>query len=87
MKIEKIDDRGFVASFKVMNKEYLLIYTKAGTIRGNHSHESIQFNILLDGNVVWNYRLYTSPSIIKTLSNEQHVMLSETDSLMIEWKE
>ena len=87
MKIEKADDRGFIESFKVNGREYLLIFTKAGYQRAGHAHEEKQMNILLSGKIEWNGVDYSAVSGIETLSNIYHHMISTTDSLMIEWKE
>lgn len=90
MKLEQADKRGFVFSFKCKDREYLLIYTKAGVIRGGHSHEKEQYNVLLNGSILWNGNLNIAGlgnSIIFTESNKYHIMESATDSLVIEWKE
>jgi len=86
MKLIQADNRGFIISFILKRKEYLLIYTKANNYRAGHSHDKTQFNVIIEGDIMWNNKIIKD-FLIRTMPNEYHKMYSITDSLIIEWKE
>lgn len=90
MRVEQVDDRGYVKSFQAEDKEYLLIFTKSGAKRGGHKHDYKQVNYLLSGKVSIDFGdcigNYESPDMIVIEPNQYHLFISVTDSLMIEDK-
>ena len=85
------DNRGTILVFSDGEKDYLIIYTKAGYMRGGEIHEGWQQNVILNGIIEWITPDQTSThnvsDVIVTTKHIPHMMESVTDSLMVEWRE
>ena len=88
---EHHDSRGSTLVFRYNEKDYLLVFTKKGYLRGGEIHEGYQQNVVLSGIVEWitlfNTATYTAPDTIVTTKRIPHMMKSLTDSLILEWRE
>ena len=94
-KFEGEDARGKVWSFMIGDIEYILFYTKAGSLRGGDFHSRRQYNVILQGkiemmrNYSWgeSHVTFHEGEITTTLSEVPHFMKSLTDSWVLEWHE
>jgi len=95
MELKQISDdvRGKIWVFNWNGKDYLLIFTKTGYLRGGEIHEGKQYNILLEGEMTWftkgtySRKLCVAPEYIETPKGYPHMMEALTDCLMLEWRE
>lgn len=95
MKFEGEDSRGKVWSFMIGDIEYILFFTKAGCMRGGDYHSRRQFNVVLQGTIIFTTRrlgydfpnTYLMGESAITEKNIPHHMLSVTDSWVLEWHE
>jgi hypothetical protein len=86
------DTRGEVSVTPFMGRDYLVIYTKKGYMRGGEIHAGRQYNVLVEGTVRWvtlrkKDATYAAPALFVTEAEMPHMMESLTDSVMIEWRE
>jgi len=97
MEIEKIheDKRGSLHRILFEGKEFLLVFTKKGMLRGGDYHKSTQHDVVLSGSMEFRYKKGTLEQI-KTLGvgemihfepNVPHVFTAKEDTLIIEWLE
>lgn len=96
MKLEKIykDKRGVIYRLMVDGKEYMVIETKKGYARGGDYHQSIQHDIVLKGQILWEERDEEDNNIGKVMVEGEsnivspevpHMYTSLTDSIVLEW--
>ena len=85
------DSRGTIMILNDGTQDYLIIYTKAGYLRGGEIHEGWQQNVILNGIVEWitpdQTTTHTVFDSIVTTKHIPHMMESVTDSVMVEWRE
>lgn len=89
------DKRGRIWLCDFAGKEYLLLETKAGFCRGGDFHQTIQTDVVLHGTIRWfvsNNTFTTHKRMVEGDMNVNpplvpHMMLSITDSLVLEWLE
>ena len=85
------DKRGTMLILNDGEKDYLVIYTKAGYLRGGEIHEGYQQNVVLSGIVEWTTpdgtTTHSVSDVISTTKHIPHLMTSLTDSLIVEWRE
>jgi len=85
------DDRGTTLVFTDGERDYLLIYTRKGYLRGGEMHTGAQYNSVLNGLIKWDVpgstTILSSATTHVTPKEVPHIMESLTDSLMVEWRE
>jgi len=85
------DDRGTILVFTDGERDYLLIYTNEGYMRGGEVHTGAQYNSVLKGLIKWDTpdstTILSSATVHVTQKETPHMMESLTDSLMVEWRE
>ena len=85
------DKRGTIIILNDGKKDYLMIYTKAGYLRGGEIHEGYQQNVVLSGIVEWTTpdgtTTHSVSDAIFTTKGTPHLMKSVTDSLIVEYRE
>jgi len=95
MELEKIheDKRGSLHRILFKGKEFLLVFTKKGMLRGGDYHKSTQHDVVLMGSMEFRYKKGALDQI-KTLSagemihfepNVPHMFTAKEDTLIIEW--
>lgn len=76
------------------NREALLIFTKAGFLRGGHSHSKPEISLLLTGRVR-NWKIMNNKEVVseksagETMTNEAgdpHLTLALEDYWLLDWK-
>uniref|UniRef100_A0A6M3XQ03 Cupin domain-containing protein n=1 Tax=viral metagenome TaxID=1070528 RepID=A0A6M3XQ03_9ZZZZ len=91
IKIEEInvDKRGSIYRILFRNREFIILFTKKGYLRGGDYHKSIQTDIILSGKI-----MIESPNKQKILIEGQSITFSPyephyfeaiEDSLVLEW--
>jgi quercetin dioxygenase-like cupin family protein len=92
------DPRGSIVVLHVDGHEFLLMYSKAGALRGGHSHTHRQFDLMLTGKI---RRTLRSPEgamvddaqptrageFVVTEPHVPHLFKFLEDSLILEWLE
>jgi len=95
LKFEGEDSRGKVWSFMIGDLEYILFYTKDGKLRGGDYHSHRQYNVILQGSILFT-RLNHGIETIETLEEGEittteggvpHYMKSVGESWVLEWHE
>jgi len=97
MEIEKIheDKRGSLHRILFKEKEFLIIFTKKGMLRGGDYHKSTQRDFVLTGCMEFRYKT-DGREHVKTLNagemihfepNVPHMFTAKEDTLIIEWLE
>lgn len=89
------DKRGKIWIAEFMGKEYLLLETKAGFYRGGDYHQTRQTDIVLRGSILWVMKKngYSTTRYMRERDINvnppllPHMMISITDSLVLEWLE
>lgn len=56
MMLFRKDRRGWMAAADVLKHRFLLIFTKAGMLRGGDYHSRIQYDIIIKGEIEITYR-------------------------------
>ena len=89
----EMDAVGDVIGFTYGGRWYAVLYTKAEMFRGNHTHETGQWSILLDGKgryvfgedgVNVDYSLKVGEPLFVP-AGMPHILLPEEDCLTVEW--
>ena len=87
------DNRGEVYALFLGNKEYHLIKTVKGALRGGDYHDSISRCLVLSGAVKWTMRggtgeeekVQNANELFSIAPNVPHLLESTTDSVIMEW--
>jgi len=95
MKFGKIheDKRGSIHGLWKDGREYIVLFTKKGHIRGGDLHKSKQYDMVLNGEMEIRYiinekehiRTLTEGDMISFEPTVPHVFIAKEDTLMIEW--
>jgi len=90
------DQRGTIYKIVFKGKEFILFSTNAGHGRGGDYHESAQHDLVLAGEVEFRQKIggemgeektqnLGAGDLVKTEASTPHVLISKTDSLVLEW--
>ncbi len=98
MKFEEIheDARGTIHGLWKDGREYIILFTKKGHIRGGDYHKTRQYDFVLSGKVEIRYKndISSVGEVILTLEEGEmitfapdspHMFIAMEDTLMIEW--
>jgi len=97
MKIEKVheDERGSIHRILFKGREFIILFTKKGYLRGGDYHKSKQHDVVLTGKMEFRYKI-NGKEQIKTLGvgemihfepNVPHMFSAKEDTLIVEWLE
>lgn len=95
MEIEKVneDQRGSIHRILFKGKEFIILFTKKGCLRGGDYHKSNQHDIVLTGKLEFKYKA-NGREQTKTLGagemicfepNVPHMFSAKEDTLIVEW--
>jgi len=95
MKIEKVheDERGSIHRILFKGKEFIILSTKKGFLRGGDYHKSKQHDVVLTGKMEFRYKI-NGKEQTKTLGagemihfepNVPHMFSAKEDTLIVEW--
>jgi hypothetical protein len=87
------DERGCLYVLTYNGNEVLVVTTNTGFSRGGDLHDDTQYNIILDGEVEWRWllngkevkKVFKKNCIIETAPNVPHMMVANTQTVMIEF--
>lgn len=87
------DQRGEIYINKIKNKEFNILFSRAGAYRAGHYHSAEQHGLILEGEVeitLWQndqdiIRKYGPNELIVIRSNVPHLYKFLIDTVMIEW--
>ncbi len=99
MKFEEIheDQRGTIHGMWLDDREYIVLFTKKGHIRGGDYHKTKQYDVVLSGKMNINWKESISPNskehsitltegdMICFEPDNPHMFIAMEDTLMVEW--
>lgn len=89
------DARGEIYAIEIGDRELILLHSKAGTLRGGHSHDVPESNMVLTGKLRYTKmfedgvvitQLLQDGDVSRNEANQVHRGYFEEDSWMLEWK-
>jgi dTDP-4-dehydrorhamnose 3,5-epimerase-like enzyme len=97
IEIEKVheDERGSIHRILFKGREFIILFTKKGYLRGGDYHKSKQHDVVLTGKMEFRYikngeeevRTLEAGEMIKFEPNVPHMFSAKEDTLIIEWLE
>jgi len=97
-KLEQSDKRGEVYSFRLQDdplQELMIFFTKKGYLRGGHSHNVLEYRVILKGEVIFIHKYpkedirfeLKEGNMIVCPPNIPHLLESKADNWIMEWWE
>lgn len=97
MKLEKVheDERGSIHRLLFKGKEFIILFTRKGYLRGGDYHKSKQHDVVLVGEMKFRYRI-NGKDYSKTLGAGEmthfephvpHMFSAKEDTVIVEWLE
>ncbi len=95
LKIEKVheDERGSIHRILFKGKEFIILFTKKGYLRGGDYHKSKQHDVVLTGKMEFRYKTngrertttLGAGEMIHFEPNVPHIFSAKEDTLIVEW--